>query len=320
MQPLKKFVPTFTGKFGIVSTGGPVPPARESLALDLLVKLNYQYLQDYSCSKYYADYTFGFSNGSPQMRISAIERMLNDTSIGCLLAARGATGSLEILKNLPYGLWKENPKLLIGNSDVTSILLQMVSKCGIPAIHGATLGSAFADYDNSVEAKISVDSLISMITDRDYRIKFDSKSILKESAVSEGFLLAGNLTMLAALLGTEFDIDYQDAILIIEEVGEAPYRVQRLLDQLYLAGKFDRLKGLCFGRFSKPNSANSNGDRGPSMEEVIGQFCNSRLAPFTFPILTGLEVGHWGTNLPVPIGCKAEIRDGVVYQLQSPLE
>lgn len=320
MQPLTKFIPSLTGKLGIVSIGGPVPPAREKLALNTLSRLNLENIQEYSCSKFYADYKFGFSNGSAEMRVAAIKRMLEDQSIGCLLAARGATGSLEIIKKIPYDLWRKNPKLLIGNSDVTSILIQLPSKCGIPSIHGATLGSAFADYYDSPDAKISVDSLLSMITDVNYRIQLKSTSIIRDSSPIEGYLLAGNLTMLVSLLGTEFDIDYENSILIIEEVGEAPYRVQRMLDQLFLAGKFEKLCGLCFGRFSQTRGGDLRPAHGPSIDQVISDFCASRLKDFNFPILTGLDVGHWGINLPVPLGCKAEIRDGVVYQLQSPLE
>lgn len=301
--------------FGVISIGGPVPPDREILALNNLKTIGYEVYQPYSCSKYYADYTHDFSNGSAEERLKGMEAVISSSDIDCVLAARGATGSFDIISKIPFEDWGKSKKIFIGNSDVTSILVQMPERAKLASIHGATFGSSFADYNLNQEAKESVDALLNMLTDSNFRMEYQAQKKYDNHISQEGVLLAGNLTMLVSLLGTPFDVSYENKILVLEEVGEAPYRVKRLLDQLYLAGKFNSLKGLCFGRFAKCESPN-----GPSINDVIEKFINYKIQKRTYPVLSGIEVGHWGKNLPVPIGCKAIIDNLVLKQLSSPID
>ena len=300
-------------KLAVVSTGGPVPPDREALALKNSEELGLKIYQSYSCSKYYADYTNDFSNGSPDQRLVSIKEVLEDDTIDCILASRGATGSFDIISNFPFELFSKKRKLLIGNSDVTSILVQMPERANLCAIHGPTFGSSFADYQQDASAKESVDQLLLMIGDPAHRFTYCG-DIYKSGQEDEGQLICGNLTMLVSILGTPYDVSYENKILVLEEVGEAPYRVKRLLEQLYFANKFSKLKGVCFGRFSKCCSPN-----GPSVDDVIKAFCNLKLQKYNFPILINLEVGHWGKNLPIPIGCMAKISGNSLIQLESPI-
>ena len=123
-----------------------------------------------------------------------------------------------------------------------------------------------------------------------------------------------NLTMLLTLLGTPWDFDYQGAVLVLEDVGEAPYRVHRALTQLKLAGKFDKLGAIVFGRFAKCIAA-----QGPSVEDVFSLFARDIVGNAKFPIVSGLEVGHWGTNVPLALGCLAEV-DGARFTVcESPI-
>ena len=129
---------------------------------------------------------------------------------------------------------------------------------------------------------------------------------------SEGWLLPGNLTMLQTLLGTPWDIDYDGAILVIEEVGEAPYRVHRALTQLYLAGKLRKLGGVVFGRFSKCEA-----EHGPKIEEVLADCAEQYFGHV--PVFMNLSFGHNGTNIPIPIGCRAKMHHGVLTLVESPV-
>jgi muramoyltetrapeptide carboxypeptidase len=299
--------------FGIVSPGGPLSKERTELGYQTISSLGFSFSSPLEPFSYYADYTHEFTNGSAKERINSIKESLADSSNEVLLASRGVTGSLEIISEFPFELLKTHRKLLIGQSDITSFLVQTPFRSGLPSIHGPTLGAEFADYNTNVEAKESVDLLIQMITNPDFTYSVPGEN-LKKGSPSEGRLLAGNLTTLAGLLGTPFDVNYSDCILVIEDVGEAPYRIKRMLFQLYLAGKFSKLAGLCFGRFAKCESRN-----GPDTASVISTFAKNQLAHVSYPVLAEIPVGHWGKSVPIPIGCKALIKDGLLCILENPV-
>jgi len=187
-----------------------------------------------------------------------------------------------------------------------------VVRAGLPAIHGATLASCFADYHVDHAARQSVDALLLMLTDPDYRYSISCAEM--RPGRGQGSILAGNLSIFTGLLGTAWDLNYDGKLLVLEEVGEAPYKVHRMLTQLKMAGKFAHLAGLVFGRFARCTAPH-----GPTVEEVIKSFVGDILAGSTFPVAAGFPFGHWGENQPVPLGCRGELKDGVFALLESPL-
>lgn len=298
---------------GIMTPGGPLSKDRTDTAYSTIKSLNYSYFAPIEPYKYYADYTNEFTNGSSIERLQAINYLIDSKDSDVLLAARGVTGSLEIISNFPFDKLALGRKLLIGQSDCTSLLVQTPFRSKIPSIHGPTLGAEFADYFTSEDAKESVDTLISLISDPEFRLNLKG-SILKNGHSKEGMLIAGNLSTLIHLLGTKFDIDYSNCILVLEDVGEPPYKIKRMLNHLLLCGKFDKLRGLCFGRFSKCISKH-----GPDVASVISRFIKENLARFDFPVLLDLPIGHWGKNMPLPIGCNALIKNDLLCILESPI-
>ena len=134
------------------------------------------------------------------------------------------------------------------------------------------------------------------------------------SGVGKGPIICGNLTMLTTLLGTPWDPNYSGAILVLEDVGDAPFRIHRSLTQLKHAGKLDNLSGLVFGRFSRCEAKH-----GPSVDDVIDMVVNELLQDFTYPIIRNLEFGHWGENQALAIGVNAQIENNVLKILESPL-
>ncbi|HMP48486.1 MAG TPA: LD-carboxypeptidase [Oligoflexia bacterium] len=299
---------------GVVVTGGPLSPERTEMGFKAIKSLGYTYSSPLSPSQYYGDYSHGFANGSVRERLKAALDILGDDKFDVLLASRGASGAYEIVPGFPYESFRNEKKLLIGQSDVTCLLVQMPGRAGIPAIHGSTLGAEFADYEKSIEARESVDTLVKLISDPSYRYELSGRQI-KNGTSSEGYIIAGNLSMLVSLMGTPWDVCYGGSILVLEEVGEAPFRVQRMLMQMLYGGKLGDLKGLCFGRFSRCESK-----AGPTVNDVIKGFVGENLQKFDYPILTDLPVGHWGKSLPLPVGCMAVVRDENLQVLESPIE
>lgn len=285
---------------GIFSSSAPLEESRFQKGVQTLESLGYKISCPLNPSTYYGKYDYAFSSGSIEERVNSINGLFKNPDIKVLIAARGGDGALELLPYLDFKSLAKNPKLIVGFSDITVLLLQALSKASLVAIHGATIGSSFADYNSDLIAEENVDDLLQICSDPQFRIA--QKVTVLRSGKAEGRIIAANLTMLLSLLGTPWDIDYANSILVLEDTGEKPYRIYRNLLQLNLAGKLDQLSGLVLGRFSKGESS-----IGPSLEETINYFIKTHLSKNAFPILSGLEVGHHGRNLPLPLGCLAKI-------------
>lgn len=297
---------------GLLVTGSALSPERWEKGLRTLEKLGFKWKSPIDPTAAYGKNDHGFASASAMDRTKALYELLQDSSVGALLAVRGAYGSLDILPRLDMEHVRASGKTLIGFSDVSVLLQQFAFRAQIPAIHGAVLGSSFADYESDESAKESVSLLFRLLQDPSYRFSQSLTPVREGHA--RGRLIVSNLTMLLSLLGTPWDIDFQGAILVLEEVGDAPFRVHRALTQLKLAGKFDKIAGVIFARFSKCVAPH-----GPTIEDVFQLFAKEMTANSKFPILSGLELGHWGMNVPLPIGCLAEI-DGARFAVaESPL-
>ncbi len=309
----KKLVPLQPGAtIGLLAAGSPLSTERYAQGIATVERLGYKWKAPFDPTAFYGRADHGFAAASAADRTKALYELLNDRSVAAILAVRGAYGSLDVLPRVDMEMIRSSGKTLIGASDITVLLMQFAFRSGIPAVHGPCLGDAFADYEGKPEAKESVDALLRLLSDPTY--SFAQRLVSLRAGSARGPVLAGNLTMLLSLLGTPWDIDYQGAILIVEDVGESPFRVHRAFTQLKLAGKLNRLAGLVFGRFAKCESAH-----GPSIDDVMAMICGDILGAASFPVLKGLDVGHWGKNMPLPIGCTAQI-DGDTFSLvESPI-
>lgn len=263
-------------------------------------------------TEFYGRYEHGFASGSPADRTAAFMELIRDDSVDAILAVRGAYGTLDLLPRLDYGAIAAARKVLIGCSDVTALLVQFASRCQIPSIHGPTLGSSFADAETADDARASVEQLLTVLADPSYRLN-ETCTVLR-AGEGRGPILAGNLTMFQTLLGTPWDIDFDGAVLVLEDVGEAPYRIHRGLVQLAMAGKLSRLAALVFGRFARCTAA-----AGPTVDEVFEMIIRDYLGDTDYPVVKGLESGHYGRNVPLAIGCLAEVSGATFMTLESPI-
>ena len=297
---------------GVVATGSPLHPDRFALGRSELERRGFHLKVPLHPGEYYGKYDHGFTNGSPAERAAGLMSLLIDDSVSAILTARGGYGVLDILPLLDYEILAASKKLIIGMSDVTALLVQSVTQAKIPAIHGPGIGTSFADYTTDPAARKSVDALLNVLSDPSYRFTATTE-VLREGE-GEGPILAGNLSMFTALLGTPYDADYRGAVLVLEDVGEAPFHVHRALTQLKLAGKLDSLAALVFGRFSRCEAKH-----GPTVDEVITTSVHAMFAGSTYPLVRGLEFGHWGENQPLPLGCRARVRGNQFSLLESPV-
>ena len=232
----------------------------------------------------------GYLAGTDAQRAELVMEMFTDTEIKAILCARGGFGSMRILPLLDYACIRENPKIVVGFSDVTALLAALYSRCDMVTFHGPVVAGLPGLDEQSLVALMSAIAGPSPI---------DINAPQGEAVCpgsSTGPVLAGNLTTLCHLIGTPFMPPTQGHLLLLEDRGEAPYRVDRMLSQLRLAGCFETIAGLAFGSFDDCGQPDE-------LSRIFADHFGDR----RFPVLTGLDVGHGKRNLTIPIGITATL-------------
>ena len=233
--------------------------------------------------------------GSVERRAHEFHEFWRREDIAALICVRGGYGSNYLLEKLDYGLIAAHPKILLGCSDVTSLLTAMHDRTGLIGFHGPMVAKDIADgtFD-----QLSWNNSLTGITEWD--VPANGVEVLRPGT-ARGKLYGGCLSMLVASLGTPFEIQTDDAILFIEDIGEKPFRIDRMLSQLRLAGKLDGVRGFVFGEML--DCAPPKGET-YTLQQVIMRV----LAPFNMPVIYGLKSGHVSSgNITLPIGVQAEL-------------
>jgi muramoyltetrapeptide carboxypeptidase len=228
--------------------------------------------------------------GSDNHRVQFVNQLFADTSVDAIICARGGYGSMRILSLLDYDAIQTNPKVFIGFSDITILLSVLFSRCNLVTFHGPVITSL---ADASEETKLSLFSNVTSDSNLEILLS-GGKTII--SGVASGEVCGGNLTMLCHLVGTPFAPDFENKILFLEDRGEAPYRIDRMLVHMALAGCFKGLSGIILGTFE---------ECGP-IEEVI-KIIVEVFEKYSIPILAGLDAGHGRHNLTIPLGIEATL-------------
>jgi muramoyltetrapeptide carboxypeptidase len=251
----------------------------------------------------YGVYTHLFASDSPTARSRALQILIDDSEIRAILAARGAYGSAELLPLVDFSRLRANPKVIVGFSDITAVLIAAYQDAGVVCVHGPSLESGFTKAaSGNVEAGEAVRLLLSVLGGGKFPV-YSFKPLPSRNsggAAVEGPLVGGNLTLLCSLMGTPWEPHFDDHIVFLEEVGERPYRIHRLLLQLKLAGKFKAVRGVVFGTLRDCEPVNN---QGPDVVTVMRDIFKD--APF--PVLMDGPFGHIDRNLPMPLGIRARL-------------
>jgi muramoyltetrapeptide carboxypeptidase len=225
--------------------------------------------------------------------------MFHDPDVQAIFCSRAGYGSGRLLPLLDWQTLGQQPKIFLGYSDVTLLLNAFVQRAGFVCFHGPLVSGEFAE-DFSPRSQTH---LLRLLTEGKGEEAIAFPTVVqsqKTAGIVEGRLLGGCLSMLAATLGTPFVIDTTDCILFIEDVGERPYRVDRMLTQLKQAGKLDRLAGVIFGEMSGCWEAEQ--DLAPVRAVIQDIFADS-----TYPVGFGLPAGHAGENFALPLGTRVRL-------------
>ena len=237
--------------------------------------------------------------GPDHDRVSDLHQMFSDPEIKAIFCARGGYGSARLLNKIDFDLIRENPKIIVGFSDLTALLIALYKKTGLVTIHGPTLSDLPKNKNWPNLSEI-------ITTYHRPRVLFKQGKIINRGKV-RGILLGGNLSTICSLLDTPFLPSFEGVILFLEEKGESPYRLDRMLTQLLLSGRLDRLSALIIGQIV---------DCGE--KEIINSVLQERLGSLSIPVVTGLPVGHENENISLPLGLPAGLdTEGMVLEIEE---
>ena len=264
----------------------------------------------------------GYLAGDDKARADDINKAFDDSSIAAVHAIRGGWGSARLLPYLDFDTIRRNPKVLIGYSDVTALLLAIVAKTGLVTFHGPIgLGrwDAYSlDYYKRVlfNGEQVVYTNKQGLSDRNALVQIEFRTQTIRPGKARGRLLGGNLTVLTAMLGSPYVPDWEDAILFTEDIGEDFYRIDRMLTQLKLAGVLGKIKGFVFGSCSECGPGDNNFGA-LTLEEIFAD----HVKPLGIPAWQGAMIGHGHPQWTLPVGAEVEIdaAAGTMTLLEAPV-
>lgn len=245
------------------------------------------------------DSKYRYLSAPDEARAEEFMNYIESPDVDCILSGRGGYGVMRILPIIDYEAIRKNPKIIVGFSDITALLIAITSNTGLVTFHGPVAVATF----NSFTVKYFKEMLFEKeryepITVSNYRYE-----VINEGKVS-GRLTGGNLTLITATLGTPYEINTDDAILFIEDVSTEPYQVDRMLTQLWLAGKFEKCRGVIFARFK---GLDRRKNFYPVRSFTLRQVIESRMKEIAIPSMLGLEIGHRTNKITMPLGGNAFI-------------
>jgi len=251
----------------------------------------------------------GFLSGTDDERLQDLHSMFADPAVAAVFALQGGYGTPRLLDRIDYDLVRRNPKILLGFSDITGLHLAIGKKAGLVTFHGPNmLGSLPPRTFELLKKALFVPEPLGEVTNPEEADPLSAEFPLHtvSPGIARGRMVGGNLTLVSATMGTPFEIETKGRILLVEDTGEAPYRIDRMLVQLKLAGKLQETAGIVFGTCSDCAPSRSSFELTLSLSEVLDEL----LGPLGKPVLAGLVFGHTKEKAIIPLGVEAELDAG----------
>ncbi|MDQ1468914.1 MAG: muramoyltetrapeptide carboxypeptidase, partial [Bryobacterales bacterium] len=247
---------------------------------------------------------FGYLAGTAQQRVDDLHAMFSDPAIQAVFCIRGGYGSAQMLDKLDYNLIRANPKIFLGYSDITALHTAIGKRTGLVTFHGPVSLSHLTEWsERHLRAALFQTRAIGELTNPPEGNPLRAGHSLRtvRGGKARGPLTGGNLTLLSTTLGTPFDIETAGRILLMEDIGEDIYRIDRMFTQLRLAGKLQTAAGIVVGECK--DCPPPNHDSAYSLGEVIDYL----LGDLNIPVLYGLSFGHTIDQVTLPLGAVAQL-------------
>ena len=235
----------------------------------------------------------GYLAGTDDVRLSDLNAAIRDDSIDGIWCVRGGYGAMRLLPNIDYAALRKNPRPLIGFSDITALHAAIHRECEIVSFHGPTARGTLSQF--------SRESLVASVANHEDSCGTAAGGRALRPGRARGRLAGGNLALITALMGTPWSVDFDGAILVIEDIDEAVYRVDRMLTQLLLAGALQRCAGLVIGDFRLPVNEKESQNR--KLDDVFAESADKA----GIPCFAGAPFGHIDDQWTIPLGAAAEM-------------
>ncbi|MFZ5965955.1 MAG: S66 peptidase family protein [Bacillota bacterium] len=243
----------------------------------------------------------GYLAGNDHQRANELNKMFSDTSIQAIICLRGGYGTPRILDKLDYKMIKNNPKVFIGYSDITALHIAITQKSELITFHGpmaaSDMGKGLDDFSKQslIRAVFHGKSKGNMTNPEGEKIG----CFVEGQAV--GRITGGNLSLIASTIGTPYEIDTRNKILFLEDVGEEPYRIDRMLCQLLLARKLHDAAGIILGDWKQCEPEE------PSKSLSLLEVFHEIICPLQKPTVFNVKAGHCSPMLTIPLGVKCSL-------------
>jgi len=281
------------GMIGVIAPAGPA-------TLDTDKALQWMRARGYSLKVYPGVYEKdGYLAGSDEVRLGDLHAAFADSEVDAIICLRGGYGTPRLLDSIDFGLLRDNAKPFIGYSDITALHLAISRYAGFVTFHGPMLNADLLggkqqptefSFFNMLRGQVRAGTVLA------HPVAYPLTTV--EPGVAHGRLLGGNLAMIAATMGTPYEIDAEGVILLIEDINEPLYRIDRLLTQLRLAGALHKLRGVLVGDVAGVDVA--------ALERLLKQ----TFEPLKIPVLSGWRSGHCDPNLTLPMGALVRLDAG----------
>ena len=261
---------------------------------------------------------YGYLAGKDADRAADLNDMFADSSVQAIICVHGGWGCARLLPLLDYDTIKQNPKVLLGYSDVTALLLGIYSQTGLVTFHGPVGAVSWIEFTVGYLRKILMEG---------EAVRYENPKVVGDNLTqvadridtivagkAKGRLLGGNLTVLSHLLGSPYVPDWKGSLFFCEDVDEAPYRVDRMLTQLKLSGILNDMNGFIFGKCTECEPG--NGSYGSLTLEDLWL---DHIQPAQTPAFAGAMIGHIRQKFTIPVGIEAEIdaSTGIIQLLEK---
>ena len=245
------------------------------------------------------DKNFRYLSAPDSLRAEEFMNFIKRKDIDAILCGRGGYGTLRVLSGLDFDVIRENPKIIMGYSDITALLNAIHTASGLVTFHGPVANSSFPDYTLARIKK-------ALFYSKEFKAETEKlpKMTVLNKGKAVGKIAGGNLSMVAATIGTPYQIDTNGALILLEEVSEEPYKIDKMLTQMLLAGMFENCTGIGFGYIK---NLDTRRNFYPGISFTVRQVIEDRIKLLGLPSCINLPFGHLENKLILPFGIKAEL-------------
>lgn len=258
--------------------------------------------------------SFGYLAGTDQERLDDLMSMFVDPDVKAVFVSRGGFGSARLLDKIDFDVIKNNPKILMGYSDITALNLPLLQKCGLVTFAGPMVSPEFGNEIDPFTERLCWKVLENSSELTFNTLEFGVEKNVLQKGIVQGRLIGGTLSIICSLLGTRYLPSFQNAVLVLEDIGEAEYKIDRYLYQLKLAGIFNQINGLVLGNFTNCETDPDSAVPTRALEAVF----NDYISELNIPVLWNFPFGHEKKKFTLPIGVNAELNceQGVLRLLE----